>query len=237
MRVEIWSDVVCPWCYIGKRRFESALARFEHRDEVEVVWRAFELDPAGPIEREGAYTDRLASKYGVLLSEAEAMVERMTRTGDDEGVDMRFDLARPGNTFDAHRLIHLGLERGVQDAVKERLLAATFTEGRPIGRADTLVELAVEAGLVEDEAREVLSGDRFAAEVRADEQLARSLGITAVPFFVVDRAYGVPGAQNPDVLLDVLRQAWGEGRPAAAAAVADPAAAHDEACEGDTCAV
>ena len=149
--------------------------------------------------------------------------------GDDD------DRARPGNTFDAHRLIHLGLERGVQDAVKERMLAATFTEGRPIGRVDTLVELAVEAGLDEDEVRQVLAGDRFAAEVRAEEQLARSLGITAVPFFVVDRTYGVPGAQNPDVLLDVLRRAWAEGRGAETAAIPD--AALDAACEGDTCAV
>jgi len=231
MRVEIWSDVVCPWCYIGKRRFESALGRFEHAAEVEVVWRAFELDPAGPVEREGAYADRLASKYGVPLSEAEAMVERMTRVGDDEGLDMRFDRARPGNTFDAHRLIHLGLERGVQDAVKERLLAATFSEGRPTGRPETLVEVAVEAGLDRDEARELLAGDRFAAEVRADEQQARALGISAVPFFVVDRAFGVPGAQNPDVLLDVLRQAWADGP-----APQSPSGA-DEACEGDTCAV
>ena len=122
-----------PWCYIGKRHFESALERFEHADEVEVVWRAFELDPAAPVEREGAYIDRLASKYRIPVAEAEAMVERMTRVGDDAGVDIRFDLARPGNTFDAHRLLHLGLERGVQDAVKERLLAATFTEGRPDG--------------------------------------------------------------------------------------------------------
>jgi len=233
MRVEIWSDVVCPWCYIGKRRFESALGRFEHRDHVEVVWRAFELDPAAPVEREGPYTARLASKYGIPEPEAEAMVERMTRVGDDAGVDIRFDRARPGNTFDAHRLLHLGLERGMQDALKERLLAATFTDGRPIGRPETLVEVAVEAGLDEDEARAVLAGDRFAAEVRADEQLARSMGITAVPYFVFDRTYGVPGAQHPDVLLDVLRQVWADSGPPAAPA---PAPGGD-VCEGDTCAV
>jgi predicted DsbA family dithiol-disulfide isomerase len=237
MRVEIWSDVVCPWCYIGKRRFESALERFEHRDEVEVVWRAFELDPAGPVEREGEYTARLSSKYGVPLAEAEAMVERMTRVGDDEGLDMRFDHARPGNTFDAHRLIHLGLERGVQDAVKERLLAATFTEGRPIGRTETLVEVAVEAGLDEDEARALLAGDKFAAEVRAEEQEARAFGITGVPFFVVDRAFGVPGAQNPDVLLDVLREAWAGGHAAVPPGDEAVDQAGDEACEGDICAV
>jgi predicted DsbA family dithiol-disulfide isomerase len=233
MRVEIWSDVVCPWCYVGKRHFESALERFEHRDVVEVVWRAFELDPGAPVERDGAYTDRLSAKYRVPLSEAEDMVDRITRAGDDAGVDMRFDRIRPGNSFDAHRLIHLGLERGLQDVVKERMLAATYTEGRPIGRAETLLEVAVDAGLDEDEVRSVLDGDRFAAEVRADEQLARSLGITSVPYFVIDRTYGVPGAQHPDVLLDVLRQVWDDHPPAAAS---DENAA-DQACEGDVCAV
>ena len=247
MRVEIWSDVVCPWCYIGKRHFESALERFEHADEVEVVWRAFELDPAGPVERDGAYVDRLSSKYRIPVAEAEAMVERMTRVGDDAGVDIRFDRARPGNTFDAHRVIHLGLERGVQDAVKERLLAATFTEGRPTGRADTLVEVAVEAGLDEDEVRSVLAGDRFADEVRADEAQARSFGISAVPYFVIDRKYAVPGAQHPDVLLEVLRQVWDQSHPALvaapglaaapAAATAPATASADQACEGDACAV
>lgn len=231
MRVEIWSDVVCPWCYIGKRRFESALEQFEHRDEVEVVWRAFELDPNAPVEREGRYIERLSSKYRIPVAEAEAMVERMTRSGDDAGVDIRFDIARPGNTFDAHRLIHLGGERGVQDAVKERMMAATFSEGRPTGRRETLVEVAVEAGLDADEVRAVLDGDRFADEVRADEVTARELGISAVPFFVVDRRYGIPGAQHPDVILDVLRQAWAER-------VAEPALVPgDDACEGDSCAV
>jgi predicted DsbA family dithiol-disulfide isomerase len=232
MRVEIWSDVVCPWCYIGKRHFESALERFEHRDQVEVVWRAFELDPAAPAEREGEYTARLASKYAIPVSEAEEMVERMTRVGDDAGVDFRFDRARPGNTFDAHRLIHLGLERGVQDAVEERLLAATFTEGRPVGSREALVEVAVEAGLDEDEATSVLAGDRYADDVRADEQLARTFGISAVPFFVIDRAYGLAGAQHPDVILDVLRQVWTDSRPEPT-----PSAAGDGACEGDACPV
>ncbi len=232
MRVEIWSDVVCPWCYIGKRHLESALERFEHADEVEVIWRAFELDPAAPVEREGEYAVRLAAKYRIPISEAEAMIERVTRAGDDAGVDFRFERARPGNTFDAHRLIHLGLDRGVQGALKERMLAAAFTEGRPIGRTDALVAVAVSAGLDEDEARAVLAGDRFAAEVRAEEQLARSLGITSVPFFVVDRKYGAPGAQHPDVFLDLLRQAWSDSRPANA-----EAKTADQACEGDTCAV
>jgi len=188
MKVEIWSDVVCPWCYVGKRRFESALGRFEHRDQVEVVWRAFELDPSAPPEREGAYAERLATKYRVDATEARAMIDRMVSTGAADGLELRFDRARPGNTFDAHRLLHLALDRGVQGALKERLLAATFTEGAPIGDADTLAGVAGLAGLDPDEARAVLDGDAYAAEVRADERRAATLGISAVPFFVVDGA-------------------------------------------------
>jgi len=239
MRVEIWSDVVCPWCYIGKRHFESALARFEHGDEVEVVWRAFELDPAAPTEREGPYVERLSSKYCIPVAEAEAMIERVTRVGDDAGVDFRFEISRPGNTFDAHRLIHLGLVRGVQDAVKERLMAATFTEGRPTGRRETLVEVALEAGLDEGEVRALLEGDRFSGEVRTDEAMAGALGIRAVPFFVIDRAYGLPGAQHPDVIVDALRQAWAASHPAPEdeAVLVAAGEAGTEGCEGESCAV
>jgi len=213
MKVEIWSDVVCPWCYVGKRRFEAALARFEHRDEVEVVWRAFELDPSAPPEREGAYAERLATKYRVDATEARAMIDRMVSAGAVDGLELRFDRARPGNTFDAHRLLHLALDRGVQDTLKERLLAATFTEGAPIGEAGALAVLAADAGLDPDEVRTVLDSDAYAAEVRADERRAATLGISAVPFFVVDGAYGVSGAQPPDVLLGVLEQAWAESHP------------------------
>ena len=147
VKVEIWSDVVCPWCYIGKRNLEAALEGFRHRDELDVVWRSFELDPSAPRLRQGAYADRLARKYGVGAAEARTMVDRMTATAAQAGLVFRFDIARPGNTFDAHRLIHLGGERGIQDAVKERLLAATFTEGEPIGERDTLLRLGAEAGL------------------------------------------------------------------------------------------
>ena len=119
VRIEVWSDVVCPWCYIGKRNFEAALASFAHRDEVDVVWRSFELDPAAPAERPGSYVSRLASKYRVSADEAQAMVDRITAAARNVGLTMRFDIARPGNTFDAHRLIHLAAERGVQSAVKD----------------------------------------------------------------------------------------------------------------------
>jgi len=239
MRIEVWSDIVCPWCYIGKRRLEAALARFEHRRHVEVVWRSFELDPTAPAVHTGPYVGRLARKYGLPVPEAQALVDGMTRTAAGEGLAFRFDRARPGNTFDAHRLLHLAAERGVQDAAKERLLAATFTEGEPIGDPDTLVRLAAVAGLQAVEARQVLAGDAYAADVRADEQRAARLGITGVPFFVVDERYGVSGAQPADVLLEVLDRAWSEADRADLVPVPVPGsgAGPAGACEGDTCAV
>ena len=233
MKVEIWSDVVCPWCYIGKRRFEQALAGFPHSDEVEVVWRSFELDPSAPAERTGGYAEHLAGKYGVPLAQAQSMIDTMTATAAQDGLDFSFQTARPGSTFDAHRLLHLAAERGVQDAVKERLLRATFTEGEPIGDHDTLVRLVSEAGLDADEARAVLASDRYAAEVRGDQQQARAYGITGVPFFVVDGRYGVSGAQPAEALGQVLAQAWAERSPLTMVA----AAGHAPGCDGDTCAV
>ena len=233
LRVEIWSDVVCPWCYIGKRRFEQALAGFAAREQVEVVWRAFELDSSAPAERAGRYAENLAAKYGVPIAEAQRMIDTLTATAAAEGLELRFDIARPGNTFDAHRLLHLAGERGVSDAVKERLLRATFTEGEPIGDAETLVRLVAEAGLDADEARAVLAGDRYADEVRGDERQAQAYGITGVPFFVVDGRYGVSGAQPAEVLGQVLAQAWAERSPLQMVTAGGSA----PGCDGDTCAV
>ena len=233
MKVEIWSDVVCPWCYIGKRRFERALAGFAHRDQVEVAWRAFELDSSAPAERHGGYAENLAAKYGVSVARAQEMIDTMTATAAQDGLDVRFDTARPGNTFDAHRLLHLAADRGVQDAVKERLLRATFSEGEPIGDADTLVRLVAEAGLDADEARAVLASDRYAAEVRGDQAQARAYGISGVPFFVVDGRYGVSGAQPAEALAQVLAQAWAERSPLQVVS----GGAAGSGCDGDTCAV
>jgi predicted DsbA family dithiol-disulfide isomerase len=212
VKVEIWSDVACPWCYIGKRRFDVALSRFEHRDAVDVRWRSFELDPSAPAFRDEPYLDRLAAKYGMTRPEADAMIDRMIEAGAQNGVVLRFDKARPGNTFDAHRLLHLAAERDVQADLKERLLRATFTKGAAIADHDVLVAVAVDAGLDADEVRAVLGSDRHAAEVRADERRAADLGITSVPFFVMG-GLGVSGAQPPDVLLGVLEEAWAEAAP------------------------
>jgi predicted DsbA family dithiol-disulfide isomerase len=216
LTVEIWSDIVCPWCYIGKRRFEAALAQFAHGDEVEVRFRSFELDPGAPVMPEGSGAERLAAKYGIPVAEAEAMQARVTETAAADGLEYQLDRARGGNTFDAHRLLHLAAAQGVQADAKERLMRAYFSEGEPISDPETLVRLAAEAGVDADAAREVLAGDRYAAEVRDDEQLAAQLGIRGVPFFVLDRRYGVSGAQPPEALLQALEQAWDEAeRPAA----------------------
>lgn len=213
MRVDVWSDVVCPWCYVGKRRLEDALARFDHAAEVEIVWRAFELNPAAPATYEGDNVDRLARKYGVSRAEAEAMNDRVTRIADDEGLAFRLDIARPGNTFDAHRLLHLAADRGVQDALKEELLAAYQTRGEAIGDHDVLVRAAVVVGIDEAEARDILASNGYADEVRADERAAQEIGVTGVPFFVLDGRYAVSGAQPSDVLLQLLERAWSERLP------------------------
>ena len=209
MKVEVWSDVACPWCYIGKRRFDVALARFEPRDQVEVRWRSFELDPAAPAVREEPYLDRLMAKYRMSMTEADAMIDRMIEAGAQNGVVLRFDKAKPGNTFDAHRVLHLAAERGVQADVKEALLRATFTKGLAVADPDVLLAIAVDAGLDPQETGAVIESDTYAAEVRADERRADDLGITSVPFYVMG-GLGVNGAQPPAVLLEVLEEAWRE---------------------------
>jgi predicted DsbA family dithiol-disulfide isomerase len=213
MQVEVWSDIVCPWCYIGKRRLESALARFEHADDVEVVWRSFELDASAPPSIEGNLVQRLADKYGVSPGEAAAMNQRVSSIAAEEGLRYRLDIARPGNTFDAHRLLHLAAARGVQGELKERLLAAYQSEGHAIGDHDVLIEQAVTVGLDAAEVHDVLAGDRYADDVRSDEREARAMGATGVPFFVIDRRYAVAGAQPADLLLQALEQAWAERAP------------------------
>lgn len=230
MHVEIWSDIACPWCYVGKRRFEAALAGYEHRDEVTVTWRSFELDPGAPAERSVDGATHLAEKYGTSREEALAMHAKMAATAARDGLDFRFDIARGGNTFDAHRLIHLAAAHGAQDAIKERLLRAYLSEGELISDAATLERLALEAGLPADEVQEVLSTDRYGAEVRADERTASQLGINAVPFFVVDRAIGASGAHPPEQLVELLRQAREQNPPLPVTAAADSCAVDGSGC-------
>jgi predicted DsbA family dithiol-disulfide isomerase len=229
LRVDVWSDIACPWCYVGKRRLERALQEFPH--EVDVVWHSFELDPAAPKARDTSvsHAERIAQKYGISTAQAEKNSERLCETARGEGLSFDFEHIRSGNTFDAHRLIHLGRARGVQNAVKERLLKAYLEEGALMSDHATLVRLGVEAGLDEGEAADVLASDQFADEVRADEAQARELGINGVPCFVLDGRFAVSGAQPPAVLLSALHQAFAEREPE------PPAFAEGAVCGPDGC--
>ena len=210
MHLEIWSDLVCPWCYIGKRNAEAALAEFEDRDDVHVTWRSFQLNP--DMAAEADLGSLLAERSGTTRERAFDRLREMEQRMAAVGIDAHLDQVRVGNTRDAHRLLHLGEEHGLQGEVKERLLKAYFTDGEPIGATATLQHAAVEAGLPADEVADVLAGDRFAEEVARDQQLARAIGIGGVPFFAVDRAYGASGAQPPEALLQLLRKARDEAQ-------------------------
>jgi predicted DsbA family dithiol-disulfide isomerase len=221
VNVEIWSDIACPWCYIGKRRFEQALALFEHAGEVRVTWRSFELDPDAPGERTGDRAARLAEKYGITVERAHELEQGLVETAAGDGLELRFDIARSGSTFDGHRLVHLAAAHGLQESMKQRLLRAYFTEGELISDEQTLLRLGVEVGLDGEEVREMLAGERFAEEVREDEASARQLGIAAVPTFVINREIGVSGAQPPEVLLELLREGYSRQTADAVAAVGE----------------
>jgi predicted DsbA family dithiol-disulfide isomerase len=233
MQVEIWSDVVCPWCYIGKRRFESALAQFPHRDQVQVTWRSFELDPQAPRQDDMPLAERLARKLGRTVEQAKQMHDHLTQLAAQEGLTYRFDLAKRGSTFDAHRLIHLAKHRGLQDAVKERLLKGYFTEGLPVGDPESLVQSVAEVGIAPEEARAVLASDAYAEDVRADEQRAMQFGIRGVPFIAIDETYGVSGAQPAAVFAQALQEAWSATHPLTMVGAAEGAGA----CEDDVCEV
>jgi predicted DsbA family dithiol-disulfide isomerase len=231
LNVEIWSDIACPWCYIGKRRFEAALARFEHAGEVEVRWRSFELDPHAPALRPVGVVEHLAAKYGQTPAAAQGMVDHMERMAAGEGLDMHLEKTQGGNTFDAHRLLHLAAERGRQHQLKDELLRAYFTDGRSVADHAALTEAAVAAGLDRAEVEAVLAGDAYAQSVRDDEEQAYAFGISAVPFFVLNRKYGVPGAQDQEVLLNALRKAWTDTHPLEEIG----AAGASGSCAGDSC--
>ena len=208
MTIEIWSDIVCPWCYIGKRRFEAALAGFEHRDAVRVVWRSFELDPDAPPRLGMPLTELLAKKYGMSLAEAQSANERITTLAAGEGLSFHLDIARAGNSFAAHRLVHLADTRGTADAMHERLMKAYFSDGLAISDPEVLVRLAAEIGLDAGEARAALEGEVFADDVRSDEERAARFGISGVPFFVIEEQWGISGAQPLETFKDALSESW-----------------------------
>ena len=200
MQVEIWADVVCPWCFIGKRRFDQALDRFEGRDDVQVVYRAFQLDPSAPAERPGHTAEHIARKYGTTVEEAKARQAQIAALGAADGIEFRFDAVRGASSFDAHRLIRSALDHGVQEEMVDRLLRAHFTEGELISDPAVLARLAGELGVPAPEPGE------HAESVRADQELAASFGVRGVPFFAVDRSIGATGAQDVEVLLDMLQE-------------------------------
>jgi predicted DsbA family dithiol-disulfide isomerase len=195
VRIEVWSDVVCPWCYIGKRRLEKALAEFGHADEIEVEWRSFQLDPTHPKGLRQPVYESLAVKTGGSTAQVKAMTDRVKALAAQEGLVYDFDRTVTVNTVDAHRITHLAKAHGLGGAMHERLLHAYFVEAELVDDPETLVRLAAEVGVPADEASRVLAGDEYAGDVAEDGREARALGASGVPFFVLDRAYGISGAQ------------------------------------------
>ena len=208
MQVEIWSDIVCPWCYLGKRNFEQALEQFGHRDKVDVVYRSFELDPAAPADATTPTVELLATKYRMTPEQAQAAQQQMEQRAAQAGLTFRMGDLRSGNTRNAHRLLQLARERDRQPELVERLHRAYFTEQDSVFDRAALARLAAEARLDPVEVEAVLDSDQYGADVTADEQTATALGATGVPFFVIDRRYGISGAQPPEVIGQALSQAW-----------------------------
>lgn len=235
MKVDIFSDVACPWCYIGKRRFESALDSFEGKDQVEITWHSYQLDPTAPQVSDVKMNDLLAKKYGMSVQQAAAANNRVSTLAAGEGLDYHLENTKYGNTFDAHRLLHLAGERGVQGEVKERFFRAYFSEGEALGDIETLVRLVSEVGIDPEEARAVLAGNEYADAVREDIEEAREIGIQGVPFFILDEKYGISGAQSTELFKQALDQVWAESHPKSK--ITTIAGDADAACEGDSCAI
>ena len=216
MRIEIWSDVVCPWCYIGKRRRETALADFEHADAVEIVWRSFQLDPGAPREPVETVAESLGRKYGGGAEGGKQMIDRVEAVAAEEGMVWRHHDSLRVGTMDAHRLLHLALHDGgprLQGELKEALLAAYFVQARNVADPGELRAIAVDAGLDAGAVDRVLGSQEYADEVWADISQAQAYGATGVPFFVIDQKFGVSGAQPADTLRQVLDRAWVERTP------------------------
>jgi predicted DsbA family dithiol-disulfide isomerase len=208
MQVEIWSDVVCPWCYLGKKNFEDALRQFAHRDDVDVVYRSFELDPSAAKDETTPTAERLATKYRMSPEQVQAAQQQMEQRAAQAGLTFRMSNLRSGSTWDAHRLLQLARERGLQPELVERLHRAYFTEQESVFDRASLARLTADVGLDPAEVAAVLDSDQYSAEVTADEQTAQALGATGVPFFVIDRRYGISGAQPGQVITQALDQAW-----------------------------
>ncbi|MGN0065720.1 MAG: DsbA family protein [Nocardioides sp.] len=217
MQIEIWSDVVCPWCYIGKRRLEKALSEFPHADQVEVHWRSYLLDPSAPAVATETVAESLGKKYGGGPEAGRQMIDRVVAVAAEEGMAWQYDKSMRVSTIDAHRLLHLAHATGgnaLQGAFKEALLEANFIGARNVGDKDVLRELAVGAGLPADRVEEVLASEEYFSDVQADIEQAQRYGASGVPFYVVDGKYGVSGAQSGEVFTQVLEKAWADTHPA-----------------------
>ncbi|KQT91021.1 disulfide bond formation protein DsbA [Marmoricola sp. Leaf446] len=234
MRIEIWSDVVCPWCYVGKRRLETALAGFEHGGDVELVYRSFQLDPSAPLEPTETVAESLGRKYGGGPAAGQQMVDQMEAVATEEGLLFRLGEAQHVGTVDAHRLLHLALESGpaTQVALKEELLAAYFVRAENVADHGVLRAAAATVGLDAARVEEVLGSQQYADAVEADVRQAAAYGATGVPFFVVDGRYGIAGAQPAETFTQVLTQAWDDAHPRL-----QTVGGTDEACGPDGCAI
>jgi predicted DsbA family dithiol-disulfide isomerase len=208
MDVKIWSDVRCPFCYIGKRKFETALEKFAHKDEVNVIWQSFELDPSLETKTDVNAIDYIADIKGISKGQAQEMHNHVINVAKEVGLEFNFDQSVVANSFNAHRLIQFAKSHGKGNEVEEVLFKAHFTEGKNIDDLETLAQTGIAIGLDEKEVREVLASDAFSAEVKNDERQAQSLGISGVPFFVLNNKYAVSGAQSPDTFLQALDQSW-----------------------------
>ncbi|MGF2947853.1 DsbA family oxidoreductase [Microbacterium alcoholitolerans] len=209
--IDIWSDIACPWCYIGKRNLEKGIAATaggEDAPQVEVTFHSFELAPDTPVDFDGDEVDFLAGHKGMPREQVEQMLANVTGVAQKAGLEYRFDLLQHTNTVKAHELLHFAKAKGRQHDMEERLMSAYFTEGKHVGRIDDLVALAVEVGLDADEARTALESNQYLDDVRADQAQARAYGINGVPFFVIDGQYGISGAQPPEAFENVLRDLW-----------------------------
>ena len=210
MKVDIWSDVRCPFCYIGKRKFEMALEKFPHKDDVKVEWHSFQLDPNLKTTTEVNAIDHISEIKGISHEQAVQMHRNVTSVAKEVGLDFDFDKAIVANSFNAHRLIQLAKTHGLGNEIEEQLFKAHFIEGKNIDDNEVLIQTGISAGLNEKEVREVLSSDASAKEVKQDERQAQSIGVRGVPFFVLNDKYAVSGAQSPETFLEVLEQTWEE---------------------------
>jgi predicted DsbA family dithiol-disulfide isomerase len=208
MRVDIWSDIACPFCYIGKRNFEKALEMFPHKDQVQVIMHSFELDPQAPKSQNVSMDQMLAKKYGMTVDKARKMNESMTERAAQAGIHFDLEAAILTNHFDGHRLLHLAKERGVQPLMQEKLFAAYFSEGKDVSDHHVLVQLGAEAGLKPAEVKDVLESQMYTTEVREDEAVANELGISGVPAFVLTEKYLISGAQPVETFVEALNTAW-----------------------------